>query len=276
MVRTKDKPPIDYWSHTSLMAFLRNPLAWYKRYVEKIYDTPSSPAGVVGRAAHVALQHFYEGASKANATELGLEFLRDVPDFEIQFGVNKTRAAQKKKRTAMEKEYTRAVGFYLKRAPRFKVLGVEEKGYADVEGLALPIKAISDLVVESRGNSDCVDIVDHKFVSSFTPRGGYKTQFILQAIFNYYTVKAKFGRDVQRCIFNECKKTRNADGSSQIRRHVINFDECREEFRVFQKLINDATEEITRRRIYLPNPADMFEGEDSMNVYRLGLIENRK
>lgn len=273
MVRTKDKPPIDYWSHTSLMAFLRNPLAWYKRYVEKIYDTPSSPAGIVGRAAHVALQHFYEGASKEESVELGLEYLRDVPDFEINFGVHKTRVAQKKKRAAMEKEYKQAVGFYLKRAPRYKVLGVEEKGYAKVKGLALPIKAISDLVVESKGNPGCVDIVDHKFVASFTPKGDYKTQFILQAIFNYYTVKSKFNREVKRCIFNECKKTRNANGASQMRRHVIYFDDCKEEFRIFHKLINDATKEITRRRIYLPNPGDMFEGEDSMDVYRLGLIE---
>ncbi|MAZ67522.1 hypothetical protein CL652_01995 [bacterium] len=278
MTRTKGraggkKPPIDYWSHTSLMAFLRNPLAWYKRYVEKIYDTPSSPAGIVGRAAHVALQHFYEGASKEESVELGLEYLRDVPDFEINFGVNRTHAAQKKKRAAMEKEYKQAVGFYLRRAPRYEVLGVEEKGYAYVEGLPLPIKAISDLVVVSKGNPGCVDIVDHKFVASFTPKGGYKTQFILQAIFNYYTVKATFNMDVKRCIFNECKKTRNTNGASQMRRHVIHFDECREEFRIFHKLLNEATEEITRRRIYLPNPGDMFEGEDSMDMYRLGLIE---
>ena len=271
--RLSRKPPIDYWSHTSLMAYLRNPLAWYKRYVEHIYDTPSSPAGIVGRACHVALQHFYEGMNKEDSVELGLEYLRDVPDFEINFGVNKTRTAQKKKRAAMEKEYRQAIGFYLHRAPRFKVLGVEEKGYADVEGLALPIKAISDLVVESKGNPGCVDIVDHKFVASFTPRGGYKTQFVLQAIFNYYTVKVNHGKEVKRCIFNECKKTRNADGSSQMRRHVINFDECQEEFRIFHKLINDATIDICRRRVYLPNPSDMFDGEDSMDVYRLGLVD---
>jgi hypothetical protein len=35
--------------------------------------------------------------------------------------------------------------------------------------------------------------------------------------------------------------------------------------------LRDATEEIRRRRIYLPNPSDMFEGENSFEVYRLGL-----
>src|SRR3989338_1884329 len=74
--------PIKHWSHSSLMAFLRNPLAWYKRYVELIYDTPSSPAGIVGRAAHVALQHYYGGLPKEDAITLGLEYLRNAPDFE--------------------------------------------------------------------------------------------------------------------------------------------------------------------------------------------------
>lgn len=268
-------PPIDYWSHTSLMAFLRNPLAWYKRYVEHIYDTPSSPAGITGRAGHVALQHFYEGVPKDEAIELGLEYLRDVPDFEVNFGVAKTRAAQKKKRAAMEKEYLQAIHFYLARPPRYKVLGVEVKGYATVKDLALPIKAISDLVVESKGNEGAVDIVDHKFVASFSPRGKDKTLFVLQAIFNYYTVREAYKKPVKRFIFHECKKTKNADGKSQMRKHAINFDECADEFRIFHKLINDATEEISRRRIYLPNPTDMFDGEDSFDVYRWGLVEDQ-
>ena len=62
-------PPIKHWSHSSLLAYLRNPLAWYKRYVEKIYDLPTGPAGVIGRAAHVALQHFYSGIAKEGAVD---------------------------------------------------------------------------------------------------------------------------------------------------------------------------------------------------------------
>src|ERR1041385_5192883 len=99
-VRSKRKKlPIAHWSHSSLMAFLRNPLAWYKRYVEMVYDTPSSPAGVVGRAAHKALEHYYSGIGSEAAVELGLEYLRNVADFEINFGKTVTsKAARKKKR----------------------------------------------------------------------------------------------------------------------------------------------------------------------------------
>ena len=267
-------PPIKYWSHSSLMALLRNPLAWYKRYVEKIYDTPSNPASVVGRAGHLALQHFYGGISKDGAVELGLEYLRNVGDFEINFGKAKSRLAQKKKRADMEKDYLQAIGFYLARAPRHKVLGVEVSAMASVDGFALPLKAISDLVVESRVDPTAVDIVDHKFVDAFSKDRSDKTLFLMQAMFNYYTVRDTFKRPVRRFIIQECKKRKNADGSSQMRRYVIDFADHAQDFKVFQRLINDATAEISRRRLYLPNPSDMFEGENSFDIYRLGLLED--
>jgi hypothetical protein len=267
----KKELPIKHWSHSSLMAFLRNPLAWHKRYVEMVYDMPSSPAGVVGRAAHVALQHFYGGIEKEGAIQLGLEYLRGVADFEINFGKAKTKIAKKKKREAMEREYLQAVAFYLERPPKYKVLGVEVKAAAEVEGLPLPIKAVSDLVVVSKVDPKGLDIVDHKFVAAFTPYGADKSLFILQAIFNYYTVKKTFGKPVRRFIVHECKISRNADGSPQMRRHVIDFRQFRHEFIIFNRLLRDATAALANTIIFLPNPSDMFEGENSFDIYRINL-----
>jgi len=269
--KKKLKYPIKHWSHSSLISFLRNPLAWYKRYVENVRDTPSTPAGIIGRSGHVALQHFYSGLSKEASVALGLEYLRNVPDFEVQFGKAKSKLAQKKKRQSMEKDYLQAVSFYLERPPKHKVLGIEVMGMAEVPGLPLPVKAISDLVVESRVEKGAVDIVDHKFVDSFSKSGASKPLFVLQAMFNYYTVSALFGKPVRRFIVYECKKRKNADGSSQMRRYVLDFKECAEDFEVFHRLINDASAEILRERMYLPNPSDMFEGENSFDIYRLGL-----
>ena len=268
----KHSAPIKHWSYSSLMSYLRNPLAWYKRYVKKIYDTPSTPSGVVGRAAHIALQHFYGGLAKEGAIDLGLEYLRGVPDFEINFGRVASRAARKKKRVSMEREYLQAVSFYLEKPPKHKIVGIEIVATAEVKGLALPIKAVSDLVVESRSYPGYLDIVDHKFVDSFSPYGKDKTLFIIQGIFNYYTVREKYGKPVRRFILYECKKRKNADGSSQMRRYVIDFTEHTDTFRVFKRLVNDATKEISRTRVFLPNPSDMFEGENSFDVYRLGLL----
>lgn len=273
-VNPEAKVPISHWSHSSLMSYLRNPLAWYKRYVERVYDMPSSPAGIIGRAAHVALQHFYGGIAKEGAIDLGMEYLRKVPDFEINFGVAKTKKAQKEKRASMEKEYLQAINFYLERPPRHDVIDIEIKATAKVPGLALPIKAVSDLVVKSRGNRGALDIVDHKFVDSFSKQGGEKTLFIIQAIFNYYTVTQTYKMPVKRFILFECKKRKNKDGSTQMKKYVIDYKKCAAEFELFTHLINDATEDLSRRKIFLPNPSDMFEGENSFDIYRLGLVES--
>ncbi len=270
----KKKYPIAYWSHSSLLSFLRNPLAWYKRYVKKIYDTPRNPASIVGSAGHLALQHYYGGVDKETSLALGLEYIRAVPDFEIQFGRHRSRRAQKAKRASMEREYLQATTFYLDRAPRHKVVAIEVKGMAHVAGLPLPIKAISDLVVESKVEKGGLDIVDHKFVDSFSPKGVTKTIFLLQAVFNYYTVQSLYGKPVHRFIVIECKKRKNADGSTQLRRHVFAYKDMQETFDTFHRLLRDASTEILHRRVYLPNPSDMFEGEHSFDLYRLGLVED--
>ncbi|MDB5187487.1 MAG: hypothetical protein JWO50_7 [Candidatus Kaiserbacteria bacterium] len=265
-------PPIKHWSHSSLLSFLRNPLVWYKRYVAKVFDTPSNPSGIIGRSAHVALQHFYGGISKEGAIELGLEYLRNVPDFEINFGKAKSRKAQREKRQAMERDYMQAISFYLAKPPRHKVLAVEFSGVAPVPGLLLPVKAVSDLVVVSKIDPTAVDIVDHKFVDNFSAQRERKTLFILQAIFNYYTVRQYFGKEVRRFIVYECKKSRNKNGSPQMRRYIIDYSLHKTEFELFSRLIHDATTEIMRKRLYLPNPSDMFDGEHSFDLYRLGIV----
>ena len=264
--------PIRHWSHSSLMSFLRNPLAWYKRYVEKVYDTPSGPAAWIGKAGHKALEHYYGGIDKPGSIDLGLEYLRNAPDFEINFGkAAKSKLAKKEKRKKMEVEYLQAINFYLAKPPKYKVLGVEVVGTAKVEGLPLPLKAVSDLVVESRTQKGAVDVVDHKFVDSFSAGGPAKTLFIIQAIFNYYTAQEMFGKPGKRFIVNELRKKKNADGSPQMRKYIINFDERAEDFALFHRLIKDATDELRNRKVFLPNPSDMFEGENSFDIYRLGL-----
>lgn len=268
---TKGKYPIKHWSYSSLMSYLRNPLAWYKRYVENVRDMPATPSSVVGRAGHVALQHFYGGMRKEAAIELGFEYLKGFPDFELQFGKAESRLAKRQKRLAMEKEYLQAIGFYLARPPRHQVLGIEVVGEAKVKGLPLGIKAISDLVVESGGERGAVDIVDHKFVDSWSALGSQKPLFVLQAIFNYYTVEALFKKPVRRFILQECKKRKNKDSRSQMRRYVIEYKDCKEEFELFHRLLTDATTEIATRKTYLPNPSDMFEGKNSFEIYRMGL-----
>lgn len=264
--------PIAHWSHSSLTAYLRNPLAWYKRYVENVRDMPQSPSSIVGRAGHKALEHFYGGISKEGAIDLGMEYLRNVPDFEINFGVAKTKKAQKEKRKDMEETYLQAINFYLAKPPKHNVVEVEYMDEVSVPSVAIPLKAVADLVVKSRGNPGMLDIVDHKFVSAFSKDKADKTLFIIQAMFNYYVVSMSLNMPVARFIVYECKITKNRDGRPQLRRYAIDFRKARAEFAFFLQLIEDATNDLATRKVFLPNPSDMFEGENSVDIYRLNIL----
>ncbi|MEK7606056.1 MAG: PD-(D/E)XK nuclease family protein [Patescibacteria group bacterium] len=268
---TKGKYPIKYWSYSSLVTYLRNPLTWHKRYVEGVYDIPATPASIIGRSAHTALQYFYGGTPKDAAIELGADYLRNVPDFEINFGKAKSLRAKKVKRKEMEAEYRQAIGFYLDKPPKHKVLGIEVKAFAPITGVPIPIKAISDLVVVSTLDPRAVDIIDHKFVDSYGSVETDNPLFMIQALFNYFTVLYEFKKPVRRFVVYECKKRRNKDGRPQLRKHVIDFAKHRKEFALFHRLVVEATEDIRTRKLFLPNPSDMFEGKDSLEIYRFDL-----
>jgi hypothetical protein len=151
------------------------------------------------------------------------------------------------------------------------VLAVEHKATVPVEGLPLPIKAVSDIVAVSKVDPRGLDIIDHKFVSAFSPQRADKTLFVIQAIFNYYTVKKTFHKPVRRFIIYECKITRNQGGAPQMRRHIIDFRTFRREFIVFNRLVRDATKALRHTKVFLPNPSDIFEGENSFDIYRINL-----
>ena len=173
----------------------------------------------------------------------------------------------------MEQEYLQAINFYLEKPPKHDVVAVELRATAKVPGLPLPLKAVSDLVVESKLQKGALDIVDHKFVDSFSPAGKDKTLFVMQAIFNYYTVLATYKKPVRRFLLFELKKRKNITGAPQLKRYVIDFTEQKAMFAVFQRLVRDATQQMAETRHFLPNPSDMFEGENSFDIYKLGLTE---
>ena len=97
--------------------------------------------------------------------------------------------------------------------------------------------------------------------------------FVIQAIFNYYVVRELYKKPVKRFIVHECRKRKNRDSRAQMRRYIIDYSELKDEFALFHRLIKDATAEISRPRVYLPNPSDMFEGDDSFAIYRQRLVE---
>lgn len=257
--------PISHWTYSSLMAFTSNRWKFRQTYILQDYSLfKSGVSSVAGSAGHKALEIYYNGGTRQEAVDAGLAYIAQQPDHKIKYGKTGSREA-------IIKTYTKGINNYFAEEPKFfKILGVELNHTSfikvgDVE-LSLPVKSKSDLVVEDENGE--IDIIDHKFVGSFTTEEEVGHYF-LQAMPNYYNVMDKFGKAPRRMIFNEIKIADNKDGGAQIRPYIVNFNESQEYFKVFFSLYEDCTAEISRPDLrYLPNFNDMFDGEETFVNYK--------
>lgn len=260
---------IDFWSYSSMSQFLRNPLAFKKKYILKIYDDISSPSAVVGSACHKAMQAYYNGRTPEEAKDIGLDYINNQSDAGIDYGKTGSREQ-------IINTFNQALNFYLEEVPTYhKILGVEFEIVAPIETvdgkkLALPAKSFSDLITENELGE--IEIIDHKFVRSYTDGSVDDFGKFLQAMFLYHTVKWKFGRAPARIVFNECKVSKNKDGSPQLQPYTVEFSQMGD-FATFYKLYDACTANVNLPGFsFLPNPNDIFDGQNAFEVFRSGVI----
>jgi len=267
------EPQIDYWSYSSMSALLSNPLNFKKKYILKVYDDPMSPSGVVGTACHkVAEAYFGNGKSEQEAIQAGYDYIDSISHTEIDYG--KTGSKEK-----ILKDFEQATRFFFEELPQYhEILGVEysittEITTVDGNTLPLPAKAKIDLI--SKNKLGEIEVIDWKFTRGYTDSGVTDFGKFLQAMFDYHIVLAKFGEAPARVIFREVKISKNKDNTPQIQDYVIDFKEgtIYGDFATFYKLYNDTTKYISSpTSIYLPNPNDYFNGQNSFDSFRLGII----
>lgn len=258
--------PIEHWSYSSLLLFLRDRYAFKKQYILKLYDNTMNPSALVGSAAHRALESFYRGVVREKAIEEGQRYIDTYNDASIDFGKTGNRSK-------INKDYTQAMNFYFAEQPKIKeVVSVEDTivtfiKHGEVQ-LALPIKAKIDLI--TRDDQGRIILRDHKFVSSYTDNLKDKGDRVLQAMFYYYAIKHKYNEIPYSLIFDELKISANTNGEPQRQPYQIIFDEHPDFHDIFLNLFNDCTEEIANENCkYLPNVGDIFSGQDSFEGYRL-------
>jgi len=234
----------------------------------KVYDDQTSPSALAGQAAHKALEAFYNGKSPDEAKELGLDHINNTPSSQVDWG--KTGSVEE-----VIKKFNFGFNSYLEEVKPFeKILGVELKIVApietlDGEKLSLPAKSYSDLIVKNELGE--IEVIDHKFVSRYTDGEVDDFAKFIQAMFLYYTVKFKFGQAPARIIYNECKVTKNRDGSPQLQPYSMEFDKS-SDHATFYKLYNAATNNLNLPEfLFLPNPHDMFNGQISFEAFRQGV-----
>lgn len=281
-----NQSPIDHWSHSSLGLLLRNPLAFKKKYMLKIYESTMSPSGVVGQACHKALEVYLKGeCSDVNgAIDEGLKLLNTYGDIAIDYG--KTGSREK-----MIKDYTTGVNFYFDEIPDWDkrdIIFVEEgmtQPIHDEEGreMPLPAKCYTDVVWRSTKKETFAGkdypkgtlfLEDHKFVKSYTDDEEMTDPNKLrQAFFNFLVVREELKEEPAAILFRETKLSKNANGDPQCQYYAIDFAEVKQELTAFFQLYIDCTNFVMRSdAIYLPNTSDMFDGKDAWLAYRDNLI----
>jgi len=265
---------------------LRNPLAFKKKYMLKIYDSTMSPSGVVGQAAHKAVELYLkkEVASVDRAIEEGMKVLDSYSDVAIDYG--KTGSREK-----MVKDYTIAANFYFDEIPDWEsrdIIYVEEgitKVIHNEEGgeMPLPAKCYVDIVWRSTKKETFAGktypkgtlfIEDNKFVRSYTdPDELTDPNKLRQAFFNFLIVREELQEEPAAILYRETKLSKNKNGDPQCQYYAVDFSEVRQELTAFFQLYIDCTNYVMREdAIYLPNTSDMFDGKDAWLSYRDNLI----
>lgn len=277
--------PIDRMHYSMLAQLLRNPLIFKLKYILNVYDGKIGPGGMIGRAGHEALKAYYGGdpnhplsvvgdkAEEAQlAIELGHGYLEEFSDFYVNYGKTGSRAQ-------MLAGYTRAMQFYFAEEPEYnEILMCEEKMEAvihtvDGQELPLPAVGIPDLVHKRKDGG--IEIIDTKFVKSFTDTESEDYVKIIQSQFMWHLLKASKGLVADRMLFREIKyseNTRENAGKPQIRDYAIPFSH--EQYRIiFYNIYRDAVRFIANPDVvYLPNLSDPFDGEQAGLLYAQGLI----
>lgn len=276
---TETTYPVSHLSYSALSLFLRNPYMFKKNYILNIWDFKYSASALAGKAGHKALELYYKGEPVHKAIEAGLALINKTPDSEIEFG--KTGSREK-----IIKTYNQAIQWYLEeeKINRKDILGIEKsittffemddivKADIEKQEFGLPAKAVSDLIV--RNEKGKIDIIDHKFCSSYTQGDKDKGLYVLQALFNYHTVKSEYKEVPERMIFNELKVTKNTDGSPQLQPYIIEFAKHPDYFGLFYNIYNQVTRTISNPSYsYLPNFNDAFDNAgETFDDYKNNVI----
>jgi len=271
--------PITKLSYSSFVQLLRNPMIFKMKEILGIYDTKMGVSGMIGQACHEALKFYYGGNKDrpvssdraeaiAEARGIGLEYLTNYSDEWINYGKTGNREQ-------MLKGYTQALDFYFGEEPTFdEILICEERLEGELktdDGQILPLPAVGKPDIVHRRKDGGIEIVDFKFVSSFTSYDEEDGIKIIQAMFMYHLLLAAKGLKADRMIFREIKRSKNADFSPQIRDWAIPFDH--EPYKViFYNLYRDVVKYLSNDPIFLPNLSDMFDGDQAWTIYSQGLI----
>ncbi|MCL2095080.1 FtsK/SpoIIIE domain-containing protein [Candidatus Saccharibacteria bacterium] len=247
-------------SYSSIICFLNNQIQFKKRYIAKVYDDPTSPAMVVGKAIHKMIEERLKGQEIEIAIQSGLQEIENVADYEIEYG--KTGSRDK-----ILAEYQKLSTTVINELPHYdNILAVEDKVENDITilGKRIPMKSYVDLVQD---DGECLDITDFKTVSTYSDEESENYRYLMQGWVYTHQVEGKYKKPVRRVIFCEIKKSINRDGQPQIKSYILDraaIDAANDIIGRVIKSVSDYIENPAAQ--YFPNPSDMLNGQRSMEI----------
>lgn len=260
--------------------FSNNPILFrIKDINHDVIDSTHSPVLMLGSAGHNALEVYYGGSDEvivSNEQEaieaglkVGLEFIEQYPDGMIQWNTS-----YQNKQQVMDKFSFGFNSYVSENKYRTDNVMMIEQGLThkiDVEWkgkqlkLPVPLKGYPDRV-DTLDNNE-VEIIDYKFVSSFSSEDKIDAAKILQAVVYYFLVYAETGIMPTRTVFEEIKVTKNRDGSQQVRRYDFEYEENELFFDFFFRFYDDMIRAINGEMVWMPNIDALFDNEIALMAY---------
>ena len=226
---------IDSWSYSKLASFSRNEKAFERSYIYNIKDTRSA-SSVAGNAYHEGLRMFFETLSTGQAMDISEALKTAYAHIDSvgadQWKIQKTtptiescKLTANKKASALLTNFYAESGVYLDEIK--EVLAVEKKyvSFISVNGvdIPLPCHAIVDLLIKTM--DDKIVIIDHKSKSTYTDEKDLVYTSGKQAMTYLLVVEEELNVKIDEVWFMENKISKNKDGSPQIRKCKIEFDD---------------------------------------------------
>lgn len=271
--------PMKYYSPSSMIKFATNQLLFKVKYLngDRI-DSANSIASIVGTAFHNAMEVYAGGveemkpSSEAQAIEFGLQtgmaFLESYPEGFINYTKN---IPTRQKAIEM---FVFGYNSYIKETPYRpdQLISTEEEieEKIDVEWrgerleLPVPLKGRLD---QAYREDDKLKIRDYKTCQKFTDLEKIDGKKIIQAVVYYLLMYARYGEAPYSVVFEEVKLTKNADGSDQVKRYEMVFEENELFFSFFFRMYECMTRALNGEMVYMPNLDTFYDNEVGIIIF---------
>lgn len=246
--------PIQHLSYSACRQFYTSPAKFAKFYInkERMENTPMPMA--IGSAWHKGLEELFKG--NKDYVQEGVKYFENAASEIEGYGTDEFDfAGYKKNMEALVRNLEQYTNEERAWEPHPEMIEVKAGMPCPHEG-GFPMVAIMDVI-----SKETATPVDHKYVSAYSsdPR-----KYYVQGWFQYHLTHHITGVYPEVFIISEFKKSKNRDGSPQLREMVIPYQE--KWLKNVGKWYVATSQQIYNQMYFMPNPFAQY-GTDDWNDF---------